>query len=410
MSSPAPHLTIIGDSGEHHQPRPLASAEEWTLEVSGHVRSPRTFTLQELLSLVPQTVRLRRPVECVSAGRIARRSDGAEFGGVPFQALADAVGVLDSPSLELGPTVEWVSRAGATLGPRRMPHITHLALADALDPEHQLLLATELEGQPLPYQHGGPLRLVVGPGLFFYKSLKWLGTIRFLDRPLEECRGTWEEYAGYHNRARVAKNERFEPRMFRILEVVQDDEGFDEDRTGLVAEEDWERTFQQAYEARDFSRLIAAHLHKMVKLPKDFTGGRFTQGSYRSKIRGTSFASADLRGADLSHGNYSLSKFTNVKFADDPGDARETRSGEFAPACLDGADFEGAYFNNACLIGVSMRGAYLNNATFFAPNKSDQPTHKVRGLDVRGAQRLDPGTARWLAANDARVDEESLTD
>ena len=40
-----------------------------------------------------------------------------------------------------------------------------------------VLLATGLNGQPLPIQHGGPLRLVV-PFLQGYKSVKWLGAIR----------------------------------------------------------------------------------------------------------------------------------------------------------------------------------------------------------------------------------------
>ena len=40
-----------------------------------------------------------------------------------------------------------------------------------------VLLATGLNGQPLPLEHGGPLRLVV-PFLQGYKSVKWLGGIR----------------------------------------------------------------------------------------------------------------------------------------------------------------------------------------------------------------------------------------
>ncbi len=39
------------------------------------------------------------------------------------------------------------------------------------------LLATGLNGQPLPREHGGPLRLVV-PFLQGYKSVKWLKSIR----------------------------------------------------------------------------------------------------------------------------------------------------------------------------------------------------------------------------------------
>ncbi|HXH21033.1 MAG TPA: molybdopterin-dependent oxidoreductase [Dehalococcoidia bacterium] len=45
----------------------------------------------------------------------------------------------------------------------------------ALDP--RVLLVFGLDGQPLPHQHGGPLRLWV-PFLQGYKSVKWLQTVR----------------------------------------------------------------------------------------------------------------------------------------------------------------------------------------------------------------------------------------
>jgi len=50
-----------------------------------------------------------------------------------------------------------------------------LSRDEARDP--RVLLATHLNGTPLPEAHGGPLRLVV-PFLQGYKSVKWVGTIR----------------------------------------------------------------------------------------------------------------------------------------------------------------------------------------------------------------------------------------
>ncbi len=57
------------------------------------------------------------------------------------------------------------------------------------------IIAHSWQGQPLPVQHGGPVRLVV-PHLYFWKSAKWLHRIEVLtgDRP-----GYWEE-RGYHDR------------------------------------------------------------------------------------------------------------------------------------------------------------------------------------------------------------------
>jgi DMSO/TMAO reductase YedYZ molybdopterin-dependent catalytic subunit len=50
-----------------------------------------------------------------------------------------------------------------------------LSMPQALDP--RVLLATSMNGVPLPIQYGGPLRLVV-PFLQGYKSVKWVSAVR----------------------------------------------------------------------------------------------------------------------------------------------------------------------------------------------------------------------------------------
>jgi hypothetical protein len=57
-----------------------------------------------------------------------------------------------------------------------------LPVADALAGD--ALLAHELNGAPLPPQHGFPLRLVV-PGWYGMTSVKWLERITVLDRPFD---------------------------------------------------------------------------------------------------------------------------------------------------------------------------------------------------------------------------------
>lgn len=80
---------------------------------------------------------------------------------------------------------------------------TSLPLEDLLAPD--VLLADRLDGQPLPIEHGAPLRLVA-PAHYGYKSVKHLNRIEF-----------WLGSANYrpfglrfmvHPRARVAKEER----------------------------------------------------------------------------------------------------------------------------------------------------------------------------------------------------------
>jgi DMSO/TMAO reductase YedYZ molybdopterin-dependent catalytic subunit len=56
-------------------------------------------------------------------------------------------------------------------------------------------VAWEVDGQPLPVEHGGPARLLV-PHLYFWKSAKWVAGLRLLDH---DEPGFWEQN-GYHDR------------------------------------------------------------------------------------------------------------------------------------------------------------------------------------------------------------------
>lgn len=68
---------------------------------------------------------------------------------------------------------------------------TNLPVAELL--REEVLLAYELEGRPLPPEHGGPVRLLV-PRLYFWKSAKWVTGFEFT---AEERLGYWET-RGYH--------------------------------------------------------------------------------------------------------------------------------------------------------------------------------------------------------------------
>ena len=76
----------------------------------------------------------------------------------------------------------------------------------ALDLSNKELVTTSLlaEGQPLPLDHGGPVRLVV-PHLYFWKSAKW---IRRIDFAAADHPGFWE-VRGYHNRGDPWTEERY---------------------------------------------------------------------------------------------------------------------------------------------------------------------------------------------------------
>ncbi len=101
------------------------------------------------------------------------------FTGVSVDVLLDAAGV--SPS------------ATHVLARSHTGYTTNLPLADVVD--EKAWVVWEADGEPLPAEHGGPVRLLV-PHLYFWKSAKWVSGIELLDH---DQRGFWEQN-GYHDR------------------------------------------------------------------------------------------------------------------------------------------------------------------------------------------------------------------
>lgn len=75
---------------------------------------------------------------------------------------------------------------------------------DRRDIDAQTLLADQLDGEPLPLEHGAPLRLVA-PGLYGYKNPKHVSGIEFL---ADYRRGRAERQTLAHPRGRVSHEER----------------------------------------------------------------------------------------------------------------------------------------------------------------------------------------------------------
>lgn len=81
-------------------------------------------------------------------------------------------------------------------------YTANLPLALLLDDE--TLFAFSHDGQLLPPQHGGPLRLVA-PKRYFWKSVKWVNGLEFTR---EDQPGFWEE-RGYHMEGDPWSEERY---------------------------------------------------------------------------------------------------------------------------------------------------------------------------------------------------------
>ena len=81
-------------------------------------------------------------------------------------------------------------------------YTTNVSLEEALKPD--VLLVHTVEGQALPREHGGPVRMIT-PQLYAWKGSKWINRVTFLT---ENKRGFWEE-RGYSNTAYPWRNDRY---------------------------------------------------------------------------------------------------------------------------------------------------------------------------------------------------------
>jgi hypothetical protein len=136
---------------------PSVSADGWTLRVHGMVDRPITLTYEELVArpLIERDITLA----CVSNEVGGPYVGNARWVGAPLADLLREAGVRPGAD-------QLVSRSsdGWTAG---TPTSVVLDGRDAM-------LAVSMNGEPLPLEHGFPVRMVV-PGLYGYVSAtKWL--------------------------------------------------------------------------------------------------------------------------------------------------------------------------------------------------------------------------------------------
>lgn len=168
-----------------HYDIPYADASTWTLTVDGLVRTPLALDLPALRSYPPVTRRVT--MECAGNGRarleprpvsqpwLVEAVGTADWTGVPLRTLLAEAGVAPE-------AVEAVF-TGADHGVERgveQDYQRSLTVADALSAAGDVLVAYEMNGAPLPPQHGHPVRLVV-PGWYGMAHVKWLRRISLTD-------------------------------------------------------------------------------------------------------------------------------------------------------------------------------------------------------------------------------------
>ena len=171
----------------NHFQIPQLDSASFRLTVGGFVERPLNLSLADLHNMPSQTFVVT--LECAGNGRTqfdppvpGEKWDlgavsTAQWTGVPLAEVLDRAGVRSGVREAL-----FKGADGGTLEGQSAPirFERSLTLDEARDAD--LLLAYAMNGEPLPIQHGYPVRLVV-PGWYAVASVKWLTEIELLDRP-----------------------------------------------------------------------------------------------------------------------------------------------------------------------------------------------------------------------------------
>jgi DMSO/TMAO reductase YedYZ molybdopterin-dependent catalytic subunit len=159
---------------------PAFDGASWRLKVDGLVRRPLELTFADFTAL-PQ-VEETKDFTCVEGWTVP----GVRWKGVTLRELM----------------------VRADLDPRATHFVFHsgdgaytdsLTIEEAFQPA--VLMAHEMNGEPLLPDHGRPVRLLV-PGSYGYKSVKWVVRVELIAAGSAGYQGYWEQ-RGYPARAEI---------------------------------------------------------------------------------------------------------------------------------------------------------------------------------------------------------------
>jgi sulfite oxidase len=179
--TPAQHFFV---RNHMHEPSTLDPAE-WKLNIGGEVEKPFALSLTELSKL--ETHPVVNTLECAGNGRAFQNP---KVPGVQWAKGAVGTGRFSGPRLRdvlaragVKPTGKHVMFRGLDEVPGKVPpFIRSIPIEKAMDSD--TLIATHLNGAPLPKHNGFPARALV-PGWVGAASCKWLAEIQVLDKEFD---------------------------------------------------------------------------------------------------------------------------------------------------------------------------------------------------------------------------------
>ncbi len=141
---------------------PQVDAKNWSLTIGGMVERPLTITYDELLAM--PMVETDVTLTCVSNEVGGPYIGNARWLGVPLWPLVESTGIDPASDQLISTSVD-----GFTAG----------TPVSALRDGRVSLLAVGMNGEPLPIDHGFPVRMVIAGLYGFVSATKWLQSLEF---------------------------------------------------------------------------------------------------------------------------------------------------------------------------------------------------------------------------------------
>jgi DMSO/TMAO reductase YedYZ molybdopterin-dependent catalytic subunit len=143
--------------------------EEYKLVVDGLVKSAKSFSYEDLKSL-PQVDQIS-DFHCVEGWSVK----DIRWGGFRFKEIISRVEPEPRAT-----HIAFHSFGKTGSAPKGQGHyIESFPISELLDPEREIIFALRMNNNPLPEEHGAPLRLI-SPYDLAYKSIKFISRIEFI--------------------------------------------------------------------------------------------------------------------------------------------------------------------------------------------------------------------------------------
>ena len=158
----------------------------WTINIGGLVGRPGKITVGELKKM--KTVKVTCVLQCSGNGRAfyakKAKTPGSQWkhggmGNVVWKGVK-LKDVFKALAVEIDPSARFITANGKDkpITPIGSDFVHSMPLHDVLD---KAILAIEMNGEPIPAIHGGPVRLII-PGYYGTMQIKWLTDIYITDK------------------------------------------------------------------------------------------------------------------------------------------------------------------------------------------------------------------------------------